>query len=357
MADTKSLLSAPVSRRSGLVALSKSIALSGAQIVAGGTFGGARLWPQVDRPLRVDESSSKVLPGSLGSNQKTITPVDQFFLRNHHEEPRLTLSSWKLKIEGRVARPLQLAFSALLEAPTTKLKAVLECAGNGATTGVLVGCGQWEGAAMSYFLKQSTPEASADRIMLLGSAHGRLIENTSPHPYARIVPLHQDLSPDAMIAFRLNDQFLPRRNGFPARALLPGMYAMNSVKWLERIIVLGPQDWPEAFYASGMNLLYLRTFNEPAPSHSVNRVSEILVKSQIVSPLPRTRPKPSRRIRVELVCSDHLFGQVIGSSVCQPGCKYSGADLKSQTQPIGQSRCRLRNLCRRILLDKELLKP
>lgn len=290
MSDNKGLSSGKLSRRSCLAALSKGIALSGAQVLAGGVLGKTLTFrAQTARPLRVDESSSKVLPGSLSSNKETITPVDQFFLRNHHEEPRLTLGSWKLSLEGKVARPLQLTFSDLLEAPTTKLEAVLECAGNGATTGVLVACGYWEGAVLSYFLKQATPDASADRLMLVGSDQGRLLEGTPSYPYARIVPLHQGLSPEAMIAFRLNGQFLPRRHGFPARALLPGMYAMNSVKWLERIVVLGPQDWPEAFYASGMDLLYLRTFNEPPASNGTNRVSDVLVKSQVISPAPGAR--------------------------------------------------------------------
>ena len=42
------------------------------------------------------------------------------------------------------------------------------------------------------------------------------------------------------MAFKLNDRFLPRKNGFPARALFPGWYAMDSVKWLQRVVVLGP---------------------------------------------------------------------------------------------------------------------
>lgn len=282
--------STSLSRRTWLTTLSRSLILSGTQVLSGGTFGRrAALWPQTDRPLRVDESSAKVVPGTPGSTEDAITPVGQFYLRNHHEEPQLTLASWKLKIEGKVARPLQLTFSDLLEAPVTKLEAVLECAGNGATTGVLVACGYWEGASLSHFLKQAAPEPNADRIMLVGSDQGRLLEGETSYPYARIVSLEQGLSPEAMVAFRLNDQFLPRRHGFPARALFPGLYAMNSVKWLERVVVLGPQDWPAAFYSSGMDLLYVRTFNDPAASSGTNRVSDVLIKSQIVSPAPGAR--------------------------------------------------------------------
>ena len=61
-----------------------------------------------------------------------------------------------------------------------------------------------------------------------------------------------------MIAFKLNDRFLPRQNGFPARALFPGWYAMDSVKWLQRIVVLGPEDQADDFQSSGMNKVYNR---------------------------------------------------------------------------------------------------
>ncbi|HEY6371704.1 MAG TPA: hypothetical protein VIX37_14080, partial [Candidatus Sulfotelmatobacter sp.] len=37
-----------------------------------------------------------------------ITPPNLLFVRDHFSEPELSLSSWKLKVEGRVAHPLEL---------------------------------------------------------------------------------------------------------------------------------------------------------------------------------------------------------------------------------------------------------
>src|SRR5437867_4083076 len=67
---------------------------------------------------------------ALQGVQGTITPADLFFVRNHFAEPELSLSTWTLRIEGRVARPIGLTFSDLLEESTKKIEAVLECAGN-----------------------------------------------------------------------------------------------------------------------------------------------------------------------------------------------------------------------------------
>ena len=44
------------------------------------------------------------LEGVAGS----VTPADRCFVRDHFREPELSLSSWRLKVEGRVERRLDL---------------------------------------------------------------------------------------------------------------------------------------------------------------------------------------------------------------------------------------------------------
>src|SRR5437016_5167345 len=68
----------------------------------------------------------------LQSIEGAITPPDLFFVRDHFHEPELSLSSWKLTVEGRVKKPLELSLADILESPTKKIEALLECAGNAA---------------------------------------------------------------------------------------------------------------------------------------------------------------------------------------------------------------------------------
>jgi DMSO/TMAO reductase YedYZ molybdopterin-dependent catalytic subunit len=49
-----------------------------------------------------------------------------------------------------------------------------------------------------------------------------------------------------------------RRHGFPARAIFPGWYVMDSVKWVRRIVVLSTGDRQSSFYQSGMDRVYNR---------------------------------------------------------------------------------------------------
>ncbi len=232
-------------------------------------------------------SEPRNISSSLAAVQGTLTPADLFFVREHFSQPDLSLLSWKLRVEGHVKRPLEVSFSDLLLLPVTKLEAVLECAGNG-PGGFAVSNGVWEGVPLAALLSDAGVTAGAEEVLLEGADEGRLSKSASVFPYARIVPLAKCLSPEAMVAFKLNGRFLPRRNGFPARAFLAGWYGMDSVKWLRRIVVLGPADRPPSYYESGMTQAYVRVI-EGAQGQQVSRITGLRVKSQIASPATDAR--------------------------------------------------------------------
>ena len=60
-----------------------------------------------------------------------ITPVESFFVRTHGDVPLLDPGTYRLVVEGDVARPLSLSLRELREefAPVT-LTATIACAGN-----------------------------------------------------------------------------------------------------------------------------------------------------------------------------------------------------------------------------------
>src|SRR5205814_3930246 len=111
-----------------------------------------------------------------GAAQPEVTPeltqAEQFFVRDHFAEPELSLHTWKLSIEGRVARPVELTFSDLLESRTVEQPSVLECAGNG-EAGAAVSMGVWQGVRLSTLLDKAGAEPSAD-VLLEGADWGPL---------------------------------------------------------------------------------------------------------------------------------------------------------------------------------------
>ncbi len=191
----------------------------------------------------------------------TVTAPNLLFVRDHFSEPEVSLDTWKLRIEGQVERPYELSFADLVEMPSKKLEAVLECAGN-AANGSAVSNGVWEGVAVSSLLEAARPAPDAAYVLLEGADSGRLLQDGLPLPYSQVVPLAKCQEASSLVAFKYNDLTLPKRNGFPARALFPGWYGMNSVKWLRRIAVLHAGEQDTIFDRSGMNRLYNRVIRQ-----------------------------------------------------------------------------------------------
>ena len=212
-----------------------------------------------------------------------LTDRSLFFVRDHFLEPGLSIESWSLRIEGCVARSCEFTFSDLLESPTRKIESVLECAGNVAG-GSGVSNGIWEGVALNALLASAGASPGATAVAFEGADPGRLFQQSPLLPYSRVVPMEKCLAPSSMVAFKLNGLFLPGRNGFPARALFPGWYAMDSVKWLRRIVVLGCGKDESSFKESGMGRLYNRVLRLDDGNTRSERLSAIQVKSAIAWP-------------------------------------------------------------------------
>src|SRR5258708_10430954 len=87
----------------------------------------------------------------LASVEGSVTPPERFFVRDHFREPELSLSTWRLKVEGRVATPLDLTLADILESPAKELEAVLECAGN-PVIGSAASNALWEGVPLAPLL-------------------------------------------------------------------------------------------------------------------------------------------------------------------------------------------------------------
>ena len=60
-----------------------------------------------------------------------LTPNDLFFVRNHWVPLVPDAPTWKLTVDGEVARPQELTLTDLKQLPGTSVTGVLQCAGNG----------------------------------------------------------------------------------------------------------------------------------------------------------------------------------------------------------------------------------
>lgn len=213
----------------------------------------------------------------LGSLKARYTDPEDFYIRNHHAVPE-NAPVQALRIEGEVERPQELTPHDLSRLSEREIGAVLECAGDPATTLSLVSDGLWKGWPLGAVLALAQPRSGGTHVHLFGQ-----------DGFSRSVPIDR-ASNDGILVTRLNGRPLPRNHGAPWRVLFPGWYAMDSVKWLKRIVVA-----PSPLAPEGNTYLELR--KNTAGAVEAGPLPRIRVKSVITLPADRA---VLRRGRVEV---------------------------------------------------------
>jgi DMSO/TMAO reductase YedYZ molybdopterin-dependent catalytic subunit len=171
-----------------------------------------------------------------------------------------------------VDRPIQLGLSDLLALPAREVWMTLECAGNGRRAmhprppGLpwgfgAVGTGRFTGVPLSFLLDQAGLRSEAREVVFVGADRGS-VESGDTVPYARSLPLHVARHSDTLVALALNGRPLRAAHGFPARLIVPGWYAMASVKWLVGIQVLDTAF--DGFFQKD-EYVYVETGSDPEP--------------------------------------------------------------------------------------------
>lgn len=265
-----------------------------------------------------------------------ITPTKSFYVRTHLPIPKIDRDAWRLRVEGEVEKPFQISYDELIRLESRKVPVMLECAGNNRTflepkvKGVQWGLGavgnaEWTGVPLSILLERVGVKASAREVILEGADHGRVDDPKAPAgelKFARSIPLEKARK-DALLAYKMNDMDLPPEHGFPVRAIVPGWYAMASIKWLTRIIVI---DRPFNGYYQTLDYAFWRN-NELVP------LREMQVKAEIARPVTgETIPANSTyRIHGAAWTSDGEITTVEIST--NGGSTWSNATLLGESKP------------------------
>jgi len=90
----------------------------------------------------------------------------------------------------------------------------------------------------------------------------------------------------------MNGNDLPPEHGFPVRAIVPGWYAMASIKWLQRIIVT---DQPFAGYYQTLDYSYWKRRGDVA---ELSPVTELQIKAEIAKPAQSDKVPANSTVRI-----------------------------------------------------------
>jgi DMSO/TMAO reductase YedYZ molybdopterin-dependent catalytic subunit len=146
-----------------------------------------------------------------------LTPNEAFFVRTHHDEPRLDAGTWRLNVEGLVNKRLTLTLDDLKALLRHEVTAVLQCSGNGRAyfqprvPGVpwekgAVGNARWAGARLADVLAKAGLKPGGLHVVLQGADQPLL--PATPR-FGRSIPISKALHPDTIVAYEMNGAPLP----------------------------------------------------------------------------------------------------------------------------------------------------
>jgi DMSO/TMAO reductase YedYZ molybdopterin-dependent catalytic subunit len=251
--------------------------------------------PQEETKLRdgriVRSENPLNLEMPFSSLDSFLTPTKSFYVRTHFPIPAIDRDAWWLHVEGEVEKAFAINYEQLMTFESFTAPVTLECAGNNRSflkpkvKGVqwalgAVSTAEWTGVRLSTLLDRASPKSNACEVILEGADCGMLEEPKSPPgelTFARSIPLEKARR-DVLLAYKMNGDDLPPEHGFPVRAIVPGWYAMASVKWLQRIIVT---DRPFTGYYQTLDYAYWEKRDDIA---ELKPLTEMQVKAEIARP-------------------------------------------------------------------------
>jgi len=223
-----------------------------------------------------------------------ITPTGMHYLLVHFDIPEVNLKEWRVKVGGLVTKSMSLTLDDLKAHPAITIAVTMECAGNGRAflsprsisqpwlLGA-IGTAEWTGTPLRGILEEAGISSEAVEILFTGLDQG--VQEDEVQFYQRSLSIDEASREEVLLAYQMNGEPLQPQHGYPLRLIVPGWYGMTSVKWLERIEVIGTsfQGYQMGAYR------YRKTVDDLGQPVSLMRVRALMVPPGIPDFMTRTR--------------------------------------------------------------------
>lgn len=161
---------------------------------------------------------------SSGRLTPVLTSVADFYhVSKNLVDPEVDPSGWKLTIGGKVEKELTYTLEQLTALATTRKITTLGCISN-QLNGDLVGTAEWQAVPLAQLLAEAQVQPGVIDLKFHAA-----------DDYQDSIPLARGMDPDTMVVVGMNGAPLTSDHGAPARMIVPGIYGMKNVKWLDRI--------------------------------------------------------------------------------------------------------------------------
>ena len=224
---------------------SETAALAPVEPDAAADDGALAQWdPSPEEPFAELEAEGKLTP--------VITSVADFYqVSKNISDPIVDGAVWQLTIGGMVETPLTFSYEDIVARATAQNITTLSCISN-ELNGDLAGTAEWTGLPLRELLEEAGVNPDAVDIVFR-AADG----------YDDSIPLAQAMHPTTLLVTGMNGEPLPPDHGFPTRLIVPPIYGMKNVKWVEQI---------EAVETDYQGYWQTRGWSDPAPYQIWGRI-------------------------------------------------------------------------------------
>jgi DMSO/TMAO reductase YedYZ molybdopterin-dependent catalytic subunit len=167
-------------------------------------------------------------------NQKKVDELIQLDLGYI---PDVSISDYRLTINGMVMNPLVLTYQDVLNMANDKVIEDFHC-----VTGWTKESAEWEGVLSKKIAAEVKPGKNA-KYVLLGSYDG----------YTTNVGIDFFTKDNSILATKYGGEILSREHGYPLRMVIPDKYAYKSAKWVKVITFLDTEEfgyWEKRGYSN-----------------------------------------------------------------------------------------------------------
>lgn len=158
-------------------------------------------------------------PAEIDNRNLEVDPLNQFGTMGP-TDIAVDLKTYRLKVTGKVGRPLSVSYDDLFKYPSVTETVLLIC------PGFFSNNGSWTGVNLKSLIEGAEIKKEAQYIDIVG-VHEKRVR----------IPLKALEQKKIFLAYRVNGETLPQKHGFPLRLVYEDAYGYDWIKYVEEIVV------------------------------------------------------------------------------------------------------------------------